>query len=61
MPEHRLQRTRAAYAPHDFDRDSTTTGRRFPVLRDRDAAIAALARAMARASRPLRQIHRPMK
>jgi len=61
MPEHRLQRTRAAYAePHESDRAVPTTGTRIPVLVDREAAIAALARAIAQASRQLRQISRPM-
>jgi len=61
MPERRLQRTRAAYGAQDFDRPVPTMGRGIPVLVDRDAAIAALARAIARSSRQLRQISRPMK
>jgi hypothetical protein len=60
MPEHRLQRTRAAYEPHECDRAVPTTGTRIPVLVDRETAIAALARAIAQASRQLRQISRPM-
>jgi hypothetical protein len=60
MPLRRLQRTRAAYESRDFDRGVSPDRRQFPVLRDRDTAIEALARAIARASAGLRQMSRPM-